>query len=87
MTSKFVYIPVLVEYNYLSLKRRMIVMLRSKNLWGLVKGKKSKPIDAKELEILEYKCDRARGFIGQTLLGSYRYTLSQRIALLRYRKL
>ena len=70
MTSKFVYIPVLVEYNYLSLKRRMIVMLRSKNLWGLVKGKKLKPIEAKELEILEYKCAKARALIGQTLLGS-----------------
>ena len=46
----------------------MIDVQRSKNLWNLVKGEQTKPINAKELAICEYRCDQARGLIGQTAL-------------------
>ena len=45
----------------------MIDVLRSRNLWRLVDGKQTKPIDATELVIWENMYDQARGLIGQTI--------------------
>jgi hypothetical protein len=44
MTSEVVYVHELVGSNYLTWKRKMIDVLRSKNLWRLVNGEHKNPI-------------------------------------------
>ena len=64
MTSEVASIPELVGSNYLSWKRKMIDVLRSKNLWRLVNGEHKKPATANDLAIWEAKSDEAMGLIG-----------------------
>ena len=70
MTSKVTSVLELVGSNYLAWKRKMIDVLRSKNLWRLVKGEHKKLIDAQALIKWEEKCDQARGLIGQMVSDS-----------------
>ena len=65
MTSEVVSISTLVGSNYLSWKIKMNDVIRSNNLWRLVKNDKMKPTNAKYLEIWEYICDQVRGLIGK----------------------
>ena len=65
MNSEVISILALVGSNYFSWKKNKIDVLSSKNLWKLVKGDQTKPIDAKDLEIWEYSCDKERRLIGQ----------------------
>jgi len=65
MSTKIHHVPELVAPNYLQWKRKMIDVLRSRNLWRLFDGKKTKPTDAKELVIWAERYDQARGLIGQ----------------------
>jgi hypothetical protein len=67
MNLEVVFVPKLVGSNYLAWKRKMIDVLRSKNLWRLVNGEHKKPTDAKDLVIWEEICDQARGLIGQMI--------------------
>ncbi len=67
MNSQIHNVPELVGPNYLQWKRKMIDVLRSRNLWRLVDGKQPKPTDADELVIWEERYDQARGLIGQTV--------------------
>ena len=53
MTSKVFFVPKLVNSNYLAWKRKMIDVLKRKNLWRLVNGEHKKSIDAKDLVIWE----------------------------------
>ena len=53
MNSQIHNVPELVGPNYLQWKRKMIDVLRSRNLWRLVDGKQPKPTDADELVIWE----------------------------------
>ena len=46
MTSEVAYVPELVGPNYLAWKRKMIDVLRSKNLWRIVNDEHKKPTDA-----------------------------------------
>ena len=63
MTSEVVFVPKLVGSNYLAWKRKMIDVLRRKNLWRLVNGEHKKSTDAKDLVIWEEICDQSRGLI------------------------
>ena len=51
MTSEVAYIPEFVGPNYLAWKRKMIDVLRSKNLWRIVNDKHKKSADAKNVAI------------------------------------
>ena len=64
MTSEVAYVLKLVGPNYLAWKRKMIDVLRSKNLWRIVNDEHKKPADAKDVAIWEDKCEQARGLIG-----------------------
>ena len=64
MTSKVAFVPKLVGSNYLSWKRKMIDVLRSKNLWRLVNGEHKTPTSTDDLDIWKAKSDQARGLIG-----------------------
>ena len=70
MTSEVASVPDLVGSNYLAWKRKMIDVLRSKNLWRLVNGEHKTIIAADDLAIWEAKSDQARGLIGQTIADS-----------------
>ena len=70
MTLEVAFVPELVGSNYIAWKRKMIDVLRSKNLWMIVNGEHKKPVDAKDVAIWEEKCDQERGFIGQTVADS-----------------
>ena len=70
MTSEVAFVPELVGSNYLSWKRKMIDVLKSKNLWRLVNGEHKTPIAANDLAIWEAKSDQVRGLIGQTVADS-----------------
>jgi hypothetical protein len=70
MTSEVVYVLELVGSNYLAWKRKMIDVLRSKNLWSLVNGEHKRPNDAKYMVIWEDRCDKASELIGQTVSDS-----------------
>ena len=70
MTSEVASVPELVGSNYLAWKRKMINVLRSKNLWRLVNGEHRTPIAADDLAIWEDKSDQAMGLIGQTVVDS-----------------
>ena len=66
MTSEVASVPELVGSNYLAWKRKMIDVLRNKNLWRLVNGEHKTPTAPIDLAIWEAKIDQARGLIGQT---------------------
>ena len=53
MTLEVVFVPELVGSNYISWKRKMIDVLRRKNLWRLVNGEHKNPTDVKDLVIWE----------------------------------
>ena len=67
MTLEVDFVHKLVGSNYLAWKRKMIDVLRSKNLWRLVNGEHKKPNDAKDLVIWGKVCDQERGLIGKML--------------------
>ena len=64
----------------------MIDVLRSKNLWRLVKGDQTKPTNVKDLEKWEDQIDKARGFIGKTISDNLQIHIEVRISPLRYGK-
>ena len=67
MTLEVVLSPKLVGSNHLTWKRKIIDVLRRKNIWKLVNGEHKKPINVKDLVIWEERCDQERGIIGQTI--------------------
>ena len=67
MTSEVDSVPELVGSNYLAWKRKMIDVLKSKNIWRLANGEHKTAIVANDLTIWEAKSDQARGLIGQTI--------------------
>ena len=67
MTSEVASVPEFVGPNSLAWKRKMIDVLRSKNLWRIVNDEHKKPVDSKDMSIWEDQCDQARGLIGQTI--------------------
>ena len=75
MTSEVASVPELVGLNYLAWKRKMIDVLRRKNLWRIVKDEHMKPVDAKDVAIWEDTCDQARGLIGQTVADSLQVSI------------
>ena len=75
MTSEVAYVPELVGFNYLSWKRNMIDVLKSKSLWRLVNGEHKTPTAADDLAIWEAKSDQARGLIGQTVAYSLQVSI------------
>ena len=75
MTSKVASVPELVGSNYLAWKRKMIDVLRSKNLWRLVNGEHKTPTAANDLAIWEAKSDQARGLIDQTVAYSLQVSI------------
>ena len=75
MTSEVAYVPELVGSNNLSWKRKMIDVLRSKNLWRLVNGEHKTPNATDDLAIWEDKSDQARGLIGQTIANSLQVSI------------
>ena len=75
MTSKVASIRELVSSNYLASKRKMIDVLRSKNLWRLVNGEHKTPTATDDLAIWEAKSDQARGLIGQTIADSLQVSI------------
>ena len=83
MTSKVAFVPKLVGSNYLAWKRKMIDVLRSKNLWRLVNGEHKTPTADDDLAIWEAKSDQARGLIGQTILNSLQVSIEERDSLVK----
>jgi len=75
MTFEVAYVPELVGSNYLAWKRKMIDVLRSKNLWRLVNGEHKTPTAADDLAIWEAKSDQARGLIGQIVADSLQVSI------------
>ena len=75
MTSEVVFVLELVGSNYLAWKRKMIDVLKSKNLWRLVNGEHMKPTDAKDLVIWEERCDQTRGLTGQMVSDSLQVSI------------
>ena len=75
MTSEIASVAELVGSNYLSWKRKMIDVLRSKNLWRLVNGEHKTPTVVDDLAIWEAKSDQARGLIGQTVANSLQVSI------------
>ena len=75
MTLEAASIPELVGSNYLTWKRKMIDVLKSKNLWRIANDEHKKPVDAKDVAIWEDKCDQARGLIGQTVVDSLQVSI------------
>ena len=49
MTSEVVFVSELVGSNYLAWKRKVMDVLRSKNLWRIVNDDHKKPVDAKDV--------------------------------------
>ena len=87
MTSEVVYVPELVDSNYLAWKRKMIDVLRSKNLWRLVNGEHKNPTNAKDMVIWEEICDQERGLIGQIVSDSLQVSIEAEDTLIKYGKL
>ena len=75
MTSEVASVPELVGPNYLAWKRKMIDVLRSKNLWRIVNDEHKKHVDVKEVAIWKDKCDQTRGLIGQTVADSLQVSI------------
>ena len=70
MTSEVASVRELVGSNYISWKRKMIDVLRSKNLWRLLNDEDKTPTATDDLAIWEAKSDQVRGLIGQTVADS-----------------
>jgi len=68
MTSEIILIPNLIGTNYLVWKRKLINILKAKNLWRIINGARKKPTNAKYFVVWEKDCKHARGLIGQTIL-------------------
>ena len=77
MTFEVASVPELVGSNYLAWKRKMINVLKSKNLWRLVNGEHKTPTAADDLAIWEAKSDQARGLIGQTIVDSLQVSIEE----------
>ena len=77
MTLEVAYVLELVGPNYLSWKRKMSDVLRSKNLLRLVNGEHKKPVYAQDVIKWEEKCDQSRGFISQTISDSIRVSIEE----------
>ena len=75
MTSEVASVVELVGSNYLTWKRKMFDVLRSKNLWRLVNGEHKTPTVVDDLTIWEAKSDQARGLIGQTVAYSIQLSI------------
>ena len=75
MTFEVASILELVGFNYLAWKKKMIDVLRTKNLWRLVNGEHKTPTDADDLTIWEAKSDQARGPIGQIVADSLQVSI------------
>jgi len=75
MTSEVAFVPELVGSNYLAWKRKMIDVLKSKNIWRLVNGEHKTPTVADDLAIWEAKSDQARGLIGQNFADSLQVSI------------
>ena len=75
MNSKVAFVLKLVGPNYLAWKRKMIDVLKSKNLWRFVNDEHKKHVDAKDVAVWEDKCDQARGLIGQTVADSFQVSV------------
>ena len=78
MTSKVAFVPELVGSNYLTWKRKMIDVLRSKNIWRLVNSERKTPTAIDDLAIWEAKSDQARGVIGQTVVDSLEVSIESK---------
>ena len=83
MTSEVASVPKLVGSNYLSWKRKMIDVLKSKNLWRLVNREHETLAAANDLTIWEAKSDQARGFIGQTIADSLQVSIEAEDSLVQ----
>ena len=75
MTSEVASVPELVGSNYLAWKRKIIDVLRNKNLWRLVNSEHKTPTTADDLAIWKAKSDQARGLIGQTVADSLQVSI------------
>ena len=76
MASEVAYVPELVGSNYLVQNiRKMIDVLKSKNLWRLVNREHETLAAANDLTIWEAKSDQARGFIGQTIADNLQVSI------------
>ena len=75
MTSEVASVPELVGSSYLSWKRKIIDVLRSKNIWRLVNGEHKTSTVADDLAIWEAKSDKARGLIHQTIADSLQVSI------------
>ena len=75
MTFEVASVPKLVGSNYLAWKRKMIDVLRSKNIWRLVNGEHKTPTAADDLAIWEAKSDQVRGLIGQVVADSFQVSI------------
>ena len=87
MNSEVAYILEFVGPNYLSWKRKIIDVLRSKNVWRIVNDEHKKLVDVKDVSIWEDKCDQERGFIVQTVAYSLQVSIEGKYIRLRYGKL
>ena len=67
MTSEVASIPELVGSNYLAWKRKMIDVLRIKNIWRLVNGEHKTPIIVDDLAIWEAKVIKQGGSLVKLL--------------------
>ena len=75
MSSEVAFVPKLVGPNYLAWKRKMIDVLRSKNIWRIVNDEHKKHVDAKDVAIWEDKYDQERGLIGQMVTHSLQVSI------------
>ena len=87
MTSEVAFVPELIGSNYLAWKRKMIDVLRSKNIWRLVNGEHKKPTAADVLAIWEAKSNQAWGLIGQTVADSLQVSIEVEDNLVQYGKI
>ena len=75
MTFEVAFVPELVGSNYLASKRKIIDVLRSKNIWRLFNGEHKTPTATNDLAIWEAKSDQARGLIGETIADSLQVSI------------
>ena len=76
MTSEVASVPKIVGSNYLAQKRKIIDVLRSKNLWRIVNGEHKTPTTADNLAIQEAKSDQTSlGLIGQIVADSLQVSI------------
>ena len=87
MTSEVDSIPELVGSNYLSWKRKVTDVLRSKNLWRIVNDEHKTCTAADDLAIWKVKSDQAMGLIGQTVPDSFQVSIEVEDNLLQVWKI